>query len=376
VGHIQKKGAARYQARWIDPTGHEKSKIFSKKSDAEKHLTAMEHSVLSGFYVDPALAKKKFGVLAEQWLANKIALKPSTRARYVSALEVHIHPRWRDLPLGKIEHAAIQAWLAHLVADGQSSASVHKTFNVFSGILDLAVKTKLLPANPANGAELPRIVQKPRRYLTVSQVMELASAASQTPVEGAQTYGGAGFSQNGLIVLTLAFCGLRWGEVAAVRVKHLDLSRRRMEVAESVTEINGGRLIWGTTKTSKIRSVPVPEFLADMLVKHVETKSSDELLFTAARGGVLLNRSARRSWFDSAAARIGVPGLTPHELRHTAASLAVSAGANVKVVQRMLGHASARMTLDTYADLFDEDLDALGAKLDAMALAGTGTASL
>ncbi len=68
--------------------------------------------------------------------------------------------------------------------------------------------------------------------------------------------------------------------------------------------------------------------------------------------------------FDAAAAAIGEPGLTPHELRHTAASLAVSAGANVKAVQRMLGHASAALTLDRYADLFEDDLDAVADRLD------------
>jgi integrase len=81
---------------------------------------------------------------------------------------------------------------------------------------------------------------------------------------------------------------------------------------------------------------------------------------------VLRNRNARRSWFDAAAAAIDEPGLTPHELRHTAASLAVSAGANVKAVQRMLGHASAAMTLDRYADLFDDDLDAVADRLDSI----------
>ena len=82
---------------------------------------------------------------------------------------------------------------------------------------------------------------------------------------------------------------------------------------------------------------------------------------------MLRNRNARRDWFDAAAAAIGEPGLTPHELRHTAAPLAVSAGANVKAVQRMLGHASAAMTLDRYADLFDDDLDAVAERLDAVA---------
>lgn len=58
------------------------------------------------------------------------------------------------------------------------------------------------------------------------------------------------------------------------------------------------------------------------------------------------------------------PRVTPHDLRHTAASLAVQAGAHVKAVQRMLGHASAAMTLDVYADLFDDDLDAVATALD------------
>jgi len=69
---------------------------------------------------------------------------------------------------------------------------------------------------------------------------------------------------------------------------------------------------------------------------------------------------------------IAEPGLTPHELRHTAASLAVSAGANVKAVQAMLSHASAAMTLDTYADLFDDDLDAVADRLDAVLVAARG----
>lgn len=87
--------------------------------------------------------------------------------------------------------------------------------------------------------------------------------------------------------------------------------------------------------------------------------------FTGVRsGGVLRNRVFRRAAFDRAARTIGAEGLVPQELRHTAASLAISAGANVKAVQRMLGPASAAMTLDTYADLFDDDLDAVAERLD------------
>ena len=74
--------------------------------------------------------------------------------------------------------------------------------------------------------------------------------------------------------------------------------------------------------------------------------------------------AVRYGGFDAAAAGIGVPGLHPHDLRHTAASLAIQNGANVKVVQRMLGHASAAMTLDVYAGLFRDDLDNVADALD------------
>jgi integrase len=74
--------------------------------------------------------------------------------------------------------------------------------------------------------------------------------------------------------------------------------------------------------------------------------------------------AASKSWFKTAAESIGVPQLHIHDLRHTAASLAVQSGANVKAIQRMLGHASAAMTLDVYADLFDDDLDAVSTALD------------
>ena len=111
-----------------------------------------------------------------------------------------------------------------------------------------------------------------------------------------------------------------------------------------------------------------PRILVDDLAIALADRHRDDLAFPSSQGGVLRNRNARRDWFDdAAAAAIGEPGLTPHELRHTAASLAVSAEANVKAVQRMLGHASAAMTLDRYADLFDDDLDAVAERLDAVA---------
>jgi integrase len=139
--------------------------------------------------------------------------------------------------------------------------------------------------------------------------------------------------------------------------------RRRITVAESVTEVRG-HLTWGTPKSHQVRSVPAPSFLANLLAGVLGGKGSDDLVFTTMTGRPLRNLNFRRDVFDLAAADVGLAGLTPHELRHTAASLAVSAGANVKAVQRMLGHASAALTLDVYSGLFDADLDAVAIQLD------------
>ncbi|HSE70232.1 MAG TPA: site-specific integrase, partial [Nocardioidaceae bacterium] len=169
-----------------------------------------------------------------------------------------------------------------------------------------------------------------------------------------------------LFVRVLAYTGMRWGEATAVRVRRVDLMKRRIEVVHTAIELNG-EMTYGTPKTHQRRSVPVPRSLVDALAKHVAGKAPDDLVFTTTRGDVMRNHNFRSRVFVPAAERIGMPGLTPHDLRHTAASLAVQAGANVKAVQRMLGHASAAMTLDVYAGLFGDDLDAVADRLDAAA---------
>jgi integrase len=126
-------------------------------------------------------------------------------------------------------------------------------------------------------------------------------------------------------------------------------------VAAAFAEI-GGKLVEGAPKNHQRRSVPVPRFLVDELAAHIAGKRPDELVFTAPNGGPLRNTNFRSRVFLPAAASVGLAGVTPHVLRHTAASLAVAAGANVKAVQRMLGHAFASMTLDVYAGLFGDDL--------------------
>lgn len=136
--------------------------------------------------------------------------------------------------------------------------------------------------------------------------------------------------------------------------------------------VNGSILV-GTPKTHERRSVPYPKFLATPIAAACEGKGRDDLVFDDGHGGYQRTPTmVTNSWWDAALVEAGLPPMMIHDLRHTAASLAVSAGANVKAVQRMLGHASAAMTLDTYSDLFDDDLDAVADRLNDVAESNVG----
>jgi integrase len=352
VSNIAKRPDGSWRARYRDAAGREHARHFARKIDAARWLDEVTAAVVRGDYVDPKLGRVTVADWSARWIATKANLKPSTRARYSGILSSHILPTWGPVRLVDVTHADVQAWVSRLVASGLSPASVHKIHRVLSMVLSLAVKDGRIAKNPSADLALPRVARAEKRYLTVEQVAHLTEAAGP----------------GRLAILVLAYTGIRWGELAALRVSRVDLMRRRMHIAESVTEVDGGKLDWGMPKSHERRWVPVPRFLIEPLSRQVAGKSRDDLVFTGAKGAVLRVRTARRSWFDQAVRSSGVPrGFHPHELRHTAASLAVSAGANVKAGQRMLGHATASMTLDVYADLFDDDLEAVADRLDAVA---------
>jgi integrase len=343
-------GSVRYRVRGrVDGRQVKQGDIRTRK-EAELVAATLEVKKADGSYVRVSAGRTPVGDQCRAWLDGRADLTASTRERYAGIIRTHIEPRWGPVALGDVRHSAVQSWSADLAAGGMAAASVRKTVRVLSLAFDLAVADRLVAANPCAKVKIARPVAKRRRYLTRDQVWALADAAGDRQA----------------VVLVLCYCGLRWGELAGLRVRDVDLMRRRITVARSVTEVNG-HLDWTDGKTHTRRSVPVPRFLVDDLAVAMAGKGPDDLAFSGERrDSVLRVRNARRSWFDAAVAESGAPErLTPHELRHTAASLAISVGANVKAVQAMLGHGSAALTLDTYADLFPDDLDAVADAFDA-----------
>lgn len=362
------KAGRRYMVRYRKPDRSTTMKRgFKTKRDAQVFANTVEVRKLTGDYVAPALGRVTVGELAPAWFATKkVSMKPSGYHSYDTSWRVHVEPKWASYSVNAITRADVEDWITTMQVDlldadgnvtrrGAGAVVVLRAYGILAGILDSAVKAQRLAKNPARGAEnLPRKPHRPHTYLTHAQVQQLAEATGDREV----------------MVYLLAYTGLRWGEATGLRVKHLDLTRRRVSVVENAVLVKR-TVVVGTPKPHELRTVGLPRFLVAMLRDHVAGLDRDALVFPAADGGHQKLPENGTGWLEQAVKRSGVPRVTAHDLRHTAASLAVQAGAHVKAVQTMLGHKSAAMTLDVYADLFDEDLDVVAEAMDA-ARAGRG----
>jgi len=272
-----------------------------------------------GQYIDPVAAKVKLGIFAHTWLDGMAHLKPSTAARYASIVRVHIEPEWGRWTLGEVRHSDVTGWIGRLVTGGCQPGTVRQIHRVLSMIFDAAVADGRIAQNPAAKVRLPPPVRGEPRFLSAGEVADLIHEAGE---EGPT-------------------------------------------IAESVTEV-GGKLSWTTPKSHHTRWVPFPPSLLGPIRGACQGKEPDDRVFTSPEGSSLRLRNWRARVFEPACKRLGLARVSPHDLRHTAASLAIQNGANVKALQRMLGHASAAMTLDVYAGLFSDDLDSVALALDSL----------
>jgi integrase len=353
----------RYKVRWRKADHSAASRSgFTTKREAALFLASVEVDTRKGSYIDHARSRVTLERWVADWMANRSDLKPSSRARADGTIERDIVPVIGSYPLGELTRARCQEWAAAL-SDRLAPASVRKTVSVLSGALEAAVRDGRLASNPARGLLLPKVRRASKRYLSHQQVRDLA-AAVEAIGGGIQNGKALGY---GTLVRLAAYTGLRWSELAGLRVRDVDFARCRLQVSHTVVDVRG-ELIEGEPKSYEARSVSVPQFVLLELAVQIEGRGRDEPVFAGSRSrSWMRNRTFRRGRLDEGAATIGQPGLTPHELRHTAASLAISAGANVKAVQPMLGHASAEVTLNVCSDLFDDDLDDVANRLDRAA---------
>ncbi|WP_241178003.1 tyrosine-type recombinase/integrase [Mycolicibacterium nivoides] len=373
----------RWQVRWVDGSGHERSKSFDRKPDAQAYLNGLTADIQRGEYVDPSKSAATFGAVAEQWFETKSHRKPKTLAGYRSLLDTIILPKWKNVPLKAIDYQSFSTWIGSLSVDGSqrdtalSASRIRQTHQLVGAVLKYAQRSGLVTKNVASQLErkydLPTEHGREQHALTREQLLGFVSHMRLYAT----------------LTLILGCVGIRTGEAFALR--RSGVKDCKLIVSESATNVTGQGTVTTRTKTNKTREVAVPGWAWDRLV--AELPADPKALVFPHRTGTTLTNHQYRYEFDKAVTAMRAeteaqraretaetgkavtpefPTITPHDLRHTCASLLISTGANIKVVQRQLGHATAAMTLDQYGHLYDADLthaaDVLSDALEATAV--------
>ncbi|MDN4520524.1 site-specific integrase [Mycolicibacterium austroafricanum] len=377
----------RWQARWV-AEGQERSKSFAKKADADRHLRCVVADVETGTYADPLRTAVTFGTVAESWLRTKAASNraPKTIAGYRGLLDVVILPKWQDERLRDITHERLQNWISWLATDpaarkhkkkdneavGLSPARVIQTHQVLSQVLSYARRAKYVATNAADDIELPSKPQSKDLALTHDQVHRLAEETAEAELAVRHRADTAPVKISpaalGTMVRFLAYTGLRFGECVALRVGDVDVAKRRVLVEKSITQVRGQGRLEGGTKTHQRRSVPIlTTALANELKNVTRDRNAAEFLFPGPDGEAM-SVGWFRVRFDRATAALGLTGVTPNTLRHTAGSLAISEVGSVVVASKLLGHRNVSTTVNVYSHMLDGDWEKLSAAMDSAAI--------
>ena len=362
MASIDKRPSGNYRVRWRDAGGRPLSKTFRRMHDAKAYKAQIETELMAGDYIDHRGGKRLLADwIDEWWAAAEIELRPSTVDRYERSVKNHIVPTLGGYRVNEIRTKDAQRLVSDLMAKGLAPATISGHVQVLKSVMNRAVHHGLITRNPCDGVTLPADRGGRMKFLAPEQIGALAEAV------------GAYYRP---LVLTAAYTGLRWGELAGLHVENLNVLHRYIDVTEQITEVSG-QLHYGPPKTSASRRrVILPAALAVALGDHLAGPApcvSSGLVFPSPKGKPLRRTNFARRTFTPATKAVGIDPFTFHELRHTAASLAIRAGAHPKAIQERLGHSSITVTLDRYGHLFPQLQESIASGLDAFITAGTST---
>jgi integrase len=343
-----------WEVRYRDAFNGTRRKIFRTKQEALDFQSSVRTDKRRGDWIDPRKGATRFRDVAEAWYETTASLRPTTRSGYRSMLNVYLLPRLGDHPVAKITPSVVRTFLAGLPTELSGTRKRH-ILRVLSPILNLAVEDGLIRSNPCRTQAVRRSIPKPQRtempVLTAQQVHELAEAI--TP-------------RYRTLLYFAAYTGCRAGEIAALRVKSLDLLRGRVRVEDSVSDVNGV-LHFGPPKNGKPRTIAVPRFLVELLAEQATGKGRDGFVFAGEQGKVLRHANMYARHFKPAVRRAlpdHLHGMRFHDLRHTAAALLIANGEHPKAISERLGHSSIAITMDRYGHLFPDHEDEIIKRLD------------
>lgn len=307
----------RWEVRYRDPEGRQRARLFGRKIDAERFAATTGADIVRGSYLDPALGRLTFARFLEQsYRPTIVGLEATTRARDESYLRTHILPVFGSRPLASIDYSTCQTWVNEL-ATRRAPATVVKAAQIMGKVMKTAVRAKTIPHNPMAEVTLPRVVESEDIYLTPAQVADLADAMTTV----APRYRA--------LVWLGCYAGPRIGELLSLRWSDVDFLRSTLTISRKVVEVSGVGLVEGQTKTKAgRRTVTLPRPVLAEVERHRAYFGSPSLVFTSTEGRqIRANNLRRRAWADAVAA-CGLNGFTFHDMRHTAVSLWVAAGAS------------------------------------------------
>lgn len=391
MAHITKIETKDGEARWrlrvsmgTDPESGKRKVItrtYGRKGDAEAEARRLEGLRDMGGLKPPT--REPLRTYLKGWLKN--VARPRVRARtyadYEGILERYIFNAPEEAPpLGSVKMhqlspEAIQTLYTWLSDErGLSPRTVQSLHAVLRSALNHAASTGAIARNPAQYAKPPRQVREEVKAMTEGEARRFMAAAE-------------GDRYHGLWVL-LVTTGLRPGE--ALGLKWSDLEGDKIRVQRSLTRrgVEGWQLVEPKTKRAR-RTVALPSVTVRALQAHRKRQAEERLkaeewadhglIFTTSTGepcdqANLSRRNFREvleaaelgTWEGEGEDRTFSPGFTVYGLRHTAASLALRAGLNVKVVSAMLGHASVTLTLDTYTHLIESQQEDVAERMEAV----------
>ena len=342
MAHIRRhpKTPNRWQVRYIDPYGKERSKNFARKVDAEKYLHTVEVEKIRGEWTDPAAGKIRFGEWALQVDETRPNRRESTRARDASYLKNLVLPTFSDVELAAVHPNNIRVWIADLQDQGYAPATIAKAYQILSRAFRVAVSDGLIARTPCREIKLPKNDRDEKRFLTAAEAEDLSNAIDP---------------RYRALVLTATYTGLRFGELAALRTNDLDLLRGTLRVDEQLSRQGSWKMVAGPLKSKKAyRTIGIPAFLCEELAAHIaQYPSGSDFVFSHAQGGPLdYNRFRRRHWKPAVEASVGPP-CTPHDLRHTHVAMLIAENQSPRYIADRLGHESTRTVLDVYGHLYE-----------------------
>jgi len=333
-----------YEVRLRAPSGREVSRTFRTKREAVDYEASQRTAKSRGTWVDPRSSSLTVRELAEEWLGCNPAKRASSRARDESILRVHVVPTLGSRRVGSLTPTDIRGLVGSWTTV-MAPRTVRRTYGTLRALLNFAVETDRLGRSPCRGIKLPAVEATARTTLSPAEISRLASA--MPPEAGPMVWLGA-------------VLGLRWGEVAGLRVGRIDLLRRTVTVSEQVTRgIGGVGIVCPPKSAAGRRTLTIPGPLVEVLSAHVTRlgltgADPDALLFPNADGSPLDYSNWRRRVWLPAVVAAGLRGIGFHDLRRANATAMVLDGVDVKTAQARLGHSDPRLTLAIYAQATNE----------------------